>query len=185
MKVITITGNKPMELNIRNEKDHRIFFIKEALKQRLLSLIDDGLEWVIVSGQMGVELWAAQVVIDLREDYNIQLGIFPPFLEYESRWPDIYQELFLEIKEQADYYQPLYEETYKAPYQLINKDHWLIDKTEGCLILADEEYPGSAGYMLDKLKKAASESSYSILFITPEDLEEVVRSHQDSIDGYS
>ncbi|MGN8647028.1 SLOG family protein [Gracilibacillus sp. HCP3S3_G5_1] len=179
MKVITVTGNKPMELNIRNEKDPRIHFIKIALKQRLISLIDEGLEWVIMSGQMGIELWAAQVVLELKKDYPVKLGIFPPFLEYESRWPDIYQEAFLQVIEQADFYQPLYNESYKAPYQFINKDRWLINKTDGCLILVDEEYPGSAGYLLDKMKKAEADSSYSIFYITPSDLEEIVRDHQE------
>ncbi|WP_018933761.1 SLOG family protein [Gracilibacillus lacisalsi] len=179
MKVITVVGNKPMELNIRNENDHRIPFIKIALKQRLISFIDEGLEWVIMSGQMGIELWAAQVIAELKEEYPIKLGIFPPFLEYESRWPDVYQEAFLQIIEQADFYQPLYNEPYKAPYQFINKDVWFIEKTDGCLALVDEEYPGSAGYILDKMKKAAETSNYSIWYITPNDLEDIVRDQQE------
>nr|WP_208591018.1 SLOG family protein [Gracilibacillus suaedae] len=179
MKVITVVGNKPMELNIRNENDHRIPFIKIALKQRLISFIDEGLEWVIMSGQMGIELWAAQVIAELKEEYPIKLGIFPPFLEYESRWPDVYQETFLQIIEQADFYQPLYNETYKAPYQFINKDVWFIEKTDGCLALVDEEYPGSVMYILDKMKKAAETSNYSIWYITPNDLEDIVRDQQE------
>ncbi len=168
-----------MELNIRNENDHRIPFIKIALKQRLISFIDEGLEWVIMSGQMGIELWAAQVIAELKEEYPIKLGIFPPFLEYESRWPDVYQETFLQIIEQADFYQPLYNETYKAPYQFINKDVWFIEKTDGCLALVDEEYPGSVMYILDKMKKAAETSNYSIWYITPNDLEDIVRDQQE------
>ncbi|MDX8046163.1 SLOG family protein [Gracilibacillus sp. S3-1-1] len=180
LRVITVTGNKPSELTIRNEKDPRIKYIKVALRGRLVSLIDDGLEWVIMSGQMGIELWAAQVILELKEEYPIKLGIFPPFLEYESRWPDIYQESFLQVIEQADFYQPLYNEPYKAPYQFINRDKWLIDKTEGCLMLVDEEYPGSAGYLLDKMKKKADQEDYPIVYITPNDLEEVVREEQEN-----
>ncbi|WP_262359949.1 DUF1273 domain-containing protein [Gracilibacillus massiliensis] len=178
LKVITIAGNKPMELNIKNEKDTRIEFVKTAFKQRLLSLIDEGLEWVIMSGQMGVELWAAQVIIELKSTYPIKLGIFPPFLEYESRWPEVYQEAFLQVTEQADFYQPLYNENYKAPYQFIKKDYWLLEKSEGCLMLVDEDYPGSVGYFLDKAKQHQEKSSYMIVFITPNDLEDIVREQQ-------
>lgn len=180
MKVLTLTGNKPLELHIHNEKDQRIFYIKLALKKRLIPLIEEGLEWIIMTGQMGVELWAAEIIIELKEEYSIQLGIFPPFLEYESRWPDLYQESFIQIIEQADFYQPLYNQTYQGPFQFINKDYWLIEKSGGCLILADEEYPGSVKYFLEKAKNEQAHSDYHILFITPDDLEEVVREYLDN-----
>ncbi len=180
MKVITVAGNKPNELNIKTENDPRISYIKTAFKQRLLSFIDEGLEWVIMSGQMGVELWTAQIIIELKKTYPIKLGIFPPFLEYESRWPEVYQEAFLQVKEQADFYQPLYNENYKAPYQFINKDYWLINKTDGCLMLVDEDYPGSVGYLLDKIKKEQAADNYRLWYITPDDLEDIVREQQDN-----
>ncbi|WP_066193270.1 MULTISPECIES: SLOG family protein [Gracilibacillus] len=179
MKIITISGNKPHELQIRNENDPRIPYVKLALKQRLIALLEEGLEWVIMTGQMGVELWAAEVILDLKQMYPIKLGIFPPFLEYESRWPDIYQEKYLKITEKADHFQPLYNETYQAAYQLINKDRWLIDKTEGALLLVDEEHPGSVHFLLDKIKVAVDQRQYLLMYITPEDLEEVVREQQD------
>ncbi|GAB2574825.1 SLOG family protein [Gracilibacillus alcaliphilus] len=178
MKIITISGNKPYELNIRNEKDPRIPFIKAAIKQRLVSLAEEGLEWVITTGQMGVELWAAEVIVDLKQEYPIKLGIFPPFLEYESRWPEIYQQKYLEITEQADHFQPLYNETYQAPYQLMNKDYWLIDKSEGGVLLVDEDFPGTVQYLLEKMKEAVEQEQYQLMFITPEDLEDIVREQQ-------
>lgn len=39
------------------------------IKKKLIDLIEDGLEWVLISGQLGVELWAAEVVIDLKNQY--------------------------------------------------------------------------------------------------------------------
>lgn len=180
MKVLTIAGNKPLELNISNEKDKRIFFVKMALKKRLISLIEEGLEWVIMSAQMGIELWAAEVVLELKEEYPIQLGIFPPFLEYESRWPEMYQESFLHVTSEADFFQPLYNQSYKGAFQFINKDYWLIEKSDGCLLLADEDYPGSVGYFLEKVKKEQEQAEYYMTIITPNDLEDVVREYQDN-----
>lgn len=57
MKILTVTGYKPMELNIFKEGDPRIAFIKAAIEKRLIYFIEEGLEWVLISGQMGVELW--------------------------------------------------------------------------------------------------------------------------------
>ncbi|WP_277680327.1 SLOG family protein [Gracilibacillus dipsosauri] len=177
-KIITVTGNKPSELTIMNEKDPRIGFIKKAIKQRLLKYIDNGLEWVIISGQMGVELWAAEVVIDLQSEYDIRLGVFPPFREIESRWPDFYKEKFNEVLMHADFTQSLYEDTYKGPYQFSNKDNWLLEKTEASVILGDEEFPGSIQYFLDKAKKKQETDGYLIDWITPFDLEEIVLEEQ-------
>src|SRR5699024_5406693 len=103
MKVLTVTGYKTMELNIFNESDERIKFIKYALKQRLTGFIEEGLEWVIISGQMGVEMWAAEVVFELKDSYDIQLGIFPAFENQASRWPEPLQHKYELMVQQADF----------------------------------------------------------------------------------
>ncbi len=32
--------------------------------------MDEGLEWVLIQGQMGIELWTAEVVIELQRTYD-------------------------------------------------------------------------------------------------------------------
>lgn len=184
MRTITITGNKPAELNIQGENDPRVAYIKKALTRKILTLLDEGLEWVIVAGQMGVELWTCEVVIELKKSYELKLGVFPPFLEYSSRWPESYQEKFEQISLEADIYKPLYNKKYEGPYQFINKDQWMIHKTDGTVILVDEEYPGSVQYFLERAKKAHMESDYPIIWITPMDLEDIVREEMDHQDFY-
>ncbi|WP_186577766.1 SLOG family protein [Aquibacillus kalidii] len=180
MKVLTVTGYKPMEMNIFKPNDHRIDFIKEAIKKRLTTYIEEGLEWVLVSGQMGVELWTCQVVLDLKEeDYPINLGIIPPFINQDSRWPEHYQEIFQECSMLADFHQELYQDEYKGPYQFKARDKWLIEKSDACLILLDEEFPGSTSFFLEEAKKAYSRGHYPILTITPFDLEEIVQEIQE------
>ncbi|SER12162.1 Uncharacterized SPBc2 prophage-derived protein YoqJ [Gracilibacillus ureilyticus] len=183
IKVLAITGNKPNELTITGEKDERIGYIKKALKKKLIMFIDNGLEWVITTGQLGIELWASEVVCELKEEYSIKLGIFPPFLEYSSRWPEIYKEKLEQVMLEADFSQPLYNQPYKGPYQFINKDNWLIQKSDACLILGDEDYPGTVGFFLDKAKKAVEVQQYQIYWITPFDLEEIVKEEQE-IQGF-
>ncbi|RCW64950.1 SLOG family protein [Saliterribacillus persicus] len=179
MKVATLTGNKPNELQISGDNDPKIHYLKIALEKKILSLIDEGLEWLIISGQMGVELWAAEVVLDLKQAYDIKLGIFPPFLEFESRWPESYQQKFLKVKEEADFYKPIFDSAYKGSFQFAKRDQWLIEKSDGCIILGDEEYPGSMKFFLSKIKTAQQNSNYQLAFITPFDLEEIVREEQE------
>lgn len=71
LKRLVVTGYKPHELGIFDDKHPGVRFIKKALEKRLVALLDDGLEWVIISGQLGIEAWAAEVVIDLKKNIPI------------------------------------------------------------------------------------------------------------------
>ena len=174
MRIITVTGYKPMEMNIFKPSDHKISFIKEAIKKRLVSLIEEGLEWILVSGQMGVELWTCEVIQDLKQEYEIQIGIIPPFEGQDERWPEHYQLSFEEMTMCADFFKPLYQGGYKGPFQFKARDKWLIEKSDGCLLLLDEEFPGSTSFFLEAAKAQNERSHYPILTITPFDLEETV-----------
>lgn len=177
MKKITVTGYKPMELGIFSEEDERIKFIKQAIKKRLISLIEEGVEWVLISGKMGVELWTAEVILDeLKDVYDIQIGIIPPFENQESRWPEPMKMKYEEMTMTADFYQPLYKGDYKGPFQFKTRDKWIIEKSDGCLILLDDEYPGSNKYFYDEVKQ--TEKDYPMYIITPMDLDDVVNEMQ-------
>jgi len=172
MKVLTVSGYKPMELNIFKENDPRITIIKAAFEKRLIGFIEEGLEWVLISGQMGVELWIAELVLDLKETYDVNIGIFPPFENQDNRWPDHIKEKYQELIMVADFYKPLYTGDYKGPYQFKAKNMWFVDKSDGCLLLMDEEFPGSNKYLYEAAK--ASEKDYPIFTITPADLDDIV-----------
>ncbi|RDW19734.1 SLOG family protein [Oceanobacillus chungangensis] len=172
MKILTVTGYKSTELGIFKEDDPKVQIIKKSIEKRLIGFIEEGLEWVLVSGQMGVELWTAEVVLDLKETYDINLGIFPPFENQDNRWPEALKFKYEELTMIADFYQPIYNGDYKAPYQFRAKNMWLIEKSDGCLILMDDQFPGSTKYFYDIAKQA--EANYPIFLITPMDLEDIV-----------
>lgn len=175
MKVLTVSGCKPMELNIFSEDDSRIEFIKEAIRKRLISFIEEGLEWVLISGQMGVEMWTAEVVLDLKNTYEIKIGMIPPFENLASRWPEVLQHKYEELSFTVDFFESIYQGDYKGPFQFRARDLWMIDKSDACLLLMDEEYPHSVGYFYDVAKDAVN---YPVYMITPDDLEDVVQEIQ-------
>lgn len=172
MKILAVTGYKSMELGIFKEDDERIKFIKAAIQKRLIGFIEEGLEWVLISGQMGVEFWTAEVVLDLQEMYDIKLGIFPPFENRESRWPEQLQEKYQELTMVADFYKPIYQGDYKGAYQFKAKNLWFVDKSDGLMLLMDDEFPGSNRFLYEAAKNA--EGDYPIFTITPADLDDVV-----------
>ncbi|MFD1065829.1 SLOG family protein [Oceanobacillus locisalsi] len=176
MKILHVTGYKPTELGIFKEDDSRIVFIKAALEKRLRAFIEEGIEWVIISGQMGIELWTADVIMDLKEEYDIQIGVFPPFENQDQRWPDPIKEKYEELMMTADFFKPLYKGEYQGAYQFRAKDLWLIDKSDAALLLVDDENPGSVNYFYQATQRTSKE--YPIFTITPQDLEETVEELQ-------
>ncbi len=174
MKTMVITGYKPMEMGIFKHDDPKVDFVKEAIKKRLVQLIEEGLEWVILSGQMGVELWAAEVIVDLKEEYPIKLGVIPPFQNQHSKWPDQLQLVYDKITELADFYKPIYEKEYEGPYQFRARDQFLIEHSDGCMVLYDEDTPGTPKYFLNLVQTYLEHHSYDLIYITPVDLEETV-----------
>lgn len=174
-KVMTVTGYKSYELNIAKLSDPKIFFIKEALRKAIIAFIENGGEWILISGQLGVELWAAEVIRDLRDNYEIKYAVIPPFDEQEKRWSEGEQAMYQKIIAEADFFQLLYQGPYKGPFQFKAKNKWLLEKSDASLILVDEEFPGSVQYYLDIAKQEEKHNSYSIYYLTPFDLEEIVR----------
>ncbi|MFG6148732.1 SLOG family protein [Halobacillus sp. B23F22_1] len=174
MKTIVVTGYKPMELGIFKNDDPKVEIIKTAIKKRLIALIDEGLHWVLISGQMGVELWTGEIILELKEEYDIKLAVLPPFSNQQSRWPDAMQHTYEFIIEQCDFYKEIYEKEYDGPYQFRARDQFFVEHSEGCIMLYDEETPGSPQYFLKLIKKYKEHHTYELLFITPLDLDETV-----------
>ncbi|WP_010529727.1 SLOG family protein [Lentibacillus jeotgali] len=172
MKVLAVTGYKPMEINIFKHDDERIDIIKAAITKRLIGFIEEGLEWVLISGKMGVELWAGEAALELRDQYGLKFAVIPPFENQEERWPEPIQQAYQELTAAADFFRPLYKGGYSGPYQYQTNNKWLIDKSDGCLMLLDEEFPGSNRYFYDEARQV--ENDYPIYVITPADLEDMV-----------
>lgn len=170
MKRVTVTGYKPAELNIFSENNDKVEIIKYAIRKRLTAFIENGLEWVLVSGQRGVELWTAEVVMDLKDIYDINIAIFPPFEGHNSRWPEQAKNDYQALIRAADFYKPLYTGDYKGPFQFRAKNKWLIEKSDGCLMLYDTDYPGSGRFFYNEAKQM---ENYPVHFITPQDLDDI------------
>jgi len=142
-KVVHVTGYKAYELGIFDSKHEGIPYIKKAIKNHLLTLLDEDLEWVIITGQPGVELWAAEVVLELQEEYpNLKLGVLLPYLNQEEKWKEPVVEQYEEVLMQADFVEAISKKPYEGPWQLRLKNQFLISKSDAMLILYDEEKDG-------------------------------------------
>ncbi|NRD80526.1 DUF1273 domain-containing protein [Bacillus sp. BRMEA1] len=172
MKVLTISGYKPFELGIFKKDHESVFFIKTALKKELSSLIDDGLEWVLISGQIGVELWAAEVVFELQLKYpELKLAVITPFLNQEDSWNENNREWYESILSQADFVDSITKKGYENPWQFRLKNQFFLEKSDGLLLLYDQEKEGSPKYLFELAHQFQENHEYMIRLITFYDLQ--------------
>ncbi|PWW30304.1 putative phage-like protein YoqJ [Cytobacillus oceanisediminis] len=179
-KVAVVSGYKPFEVGIFKNDDPAVGYIKTAIKKSLLSLLDDGLEWVIISGQLGTELWAAEVVFDLQlEGYSeLKLAVITPFLEQEASWKETNKEWYESILVQADFVDSVSRKPYENPQQFRLKNHFLVNKSDVLLLFYDSEKEGSPKYLYETAQKYEEENEYEIRLITFYDLQLIVEEEQ-------
>ncbi|WP_456274278.1 DUF1273 domain-containing protein [Bacillus sp. AK031] len=177
--IATVTGYKSFELGIFKEDDQALKYIKKAIQKQLESLLEEGLEWVLISGQMGTELWAAEVVFDLQLDYpDLKLAILTPFLKQEENWNEKNKEYYDMILSQADFVDSVSKQPYTSPAQFRNKDNLLLHKSDTVVVLYDEEKEGSPQYFYRMAKQYQENHPLEIRQITFMDLQWIVEEEQ-------
>lgn len=179
VKRLVITGYKQHELGIFDNKHPGIGIIKKALKRHLLELIEEGLEWVILSGQLGVETWAAELVMDLREEYaELKYAIITPFLDQHKNWNEEKQEKYEEILMMADFDSSITNKPYEGPWQFKEKNKFFIRNSDALLVVYDEEKEGSPKYIKELAEQYAENNEYRIITINSFDLQIIVEDEQ-------
>ncbi|MGE7878397.1 DUF1273 domain-containing protein [Peribacillus muralis] len=172
MKVLYLTGYKAFEFGIFKNDHEAVRYIKKAIEQRLLPLVEDGLEWVIISGQLGTELWGAEVVFEMQEHYEqLKLGVLTPFLKQEESWNETNQEYYRSILARADFVESIFNKPYEGPEQLKMKNKYMIQKSDAMLIIFEAEKDGSAKYPYYEALKKAGNQAYPIYQVNFDDLQ--------------
>jgi len=187
LSVYTVTGYKPHEVGIFNDNHPGLKIIKKAIKKNLLYLLEnESLEWVLISGQQGIELWTAEVVFDLQEDFpELKLAVITPFLEQEANWKEEKQEYYQLILAQADFVDSITKRKYEDPSQFRSKNQFFIQKSDGLLILYDEDTGGSPKYILEvEQEKLMKDPAFTIRTITPYDIHVLAEEEQMAENDY-
>lgn len=147
----------------------------------MIPLIEDGLEWVITPGQYGVDLWACEAVIALKEQYpSLKLSIMSAYLNPEEKWKEDKKDYFNDILKSVDYYGIVSKQPYQGTWQFTARDDLLFRKTDGILLIYDEDAgEGSPKFMKDKALKKNIQDGYVYLNITSEDIQSIADEEND------
>lgn len=174
MKTLYITGYKPYEIGIFKNNQPEVRYIKLFLQDKIKSYIEEGLEWVIVQGNLGTELWAAEIAIRLKKQYDIKLGIITPFLNHTEKWNEENQLYYQQIASKADYINSVFQDSYKGGYMFSQANQFILDNTEGTLLFYDEEHEASPKFFKRTLIDFMSENQYTMDSISFFDLSEFI-----------
>lgn len=179
IKVLAISGYKPFELGIFKNDHPSVMYIKASLRKALIPMVEDGLEWVLTSGQLGVELWAAEVVFELKSDFpDLKLAVITPFLDQEASWSENNMEWYKSILSQADFVDSVTKKGYEKPWQFRLKNQFFIEKSDALLLLYDQEKEGSPRYIYEMAVQYQSKHTYPIQLITFYELQEIVEEEE-------
>ena len=128
------TGHRPEKLT-RPEAE-----IKKDLEEAILQAIDDGFVTFITGMARGVDIWAGEIVLQLRKyNPNLHLIAASPYDGFESRWSADWQQRYKDILDQADLVRFVCKGYSKACFQIRNE--WMVDRSARVIAV----YNGKAG----------------------------------------
>ncbi|OZB90902.1 DUF1273 domain-containing protein [Paenibacillus sp. XY044] len=176
MKNCLVTGYRAHELNIFGQKHPGIPYIKQAITAKLIPLLEEGLEWVITPGQYGVDLWAIEAATALKERYpQLKCSIISAFASPEEKWKEDKQEYFRQILREIDYYGVVSNQPYSGPWQFAARDDLLFRKTDGIVLVYDEDAgEGTGRFYKERALKKQQEEGYAYINISSEDIQSMV-----------
>lgn len=87
MYKVSFTGYRPQKLPFSCEDDPLCVELKERLRREIKNLIEHGAGEFFSGMALGVDMWAAEIVLKLKKDYpQIRLTAVIPCRGQESRW---------------------------------------------------------------------------------------------------
>jgi uncharacterized phage-like protein YoqJ len=180
VKVVAISGYKSFEIGVFKRNEPAVAYIKKAIRSHLLQMLEDGLEWVLISGQIGAELWAAEVVFELRDiGYEeLKLAVITPFLEQESSWSESNKEWYESILMEADFVDSVSRKPYEKPWQFRLKNQFFVEKSDALLLFYDLEKEGSPKFLYETAINYQKNNLYDISLIGFSDLQFLIEQEQ-------
>ncbi len=176
MKSIYVSGYRSFELNIFDPKDEKLFYLKEFLKDRLIRYHEEGVEWFIINGQLGIELWTGELVNELKEDYpEIRLAVLLPYTAYGEKWNEANKGLLDRVMQEADYVNYTSNKGYESPKQLNGNQIFSIRNTDGAFLVYDTineaAADGSPKYIYNLIEKYQENQPYDLNLASFEEIE--------------
>ena len=130
------TGHRPEKLT-RSERD-----IKTDLEIQIRQAVAGGLNVYITGMARGVDIWAAQVVLKLRDEgCSVKLICAYPYDGFETGWSPDWQKQYQEIIAAANYVEYVYNGYSHSCFQIRNE--WMVNRAARVIAVYNGERSGT------------------------------------------
>lgn len=136
LKRVCFTGHRPEKLNIPEEE------IKDRLRNEIRKAIEDGYITFISGMARGVDMWAAEIVLEEKNhNSNIKLICASPFEGFEKSWDFNEKQRYINILQNADYIKYVCEHYSRQCFQIRNA--WMVDHSARVIAAYNGESGGT------------------------------------------
>lgn len=172
-KRLWITGYRAYELNVFGAQDPKLKVLKTSLKNTLTQFLDEGLNWLITGGQLGVEQWSVEVALTLKPLYpEFKIAMMLPFTDFGSQWNDNNKAQLAALRQHVDFSDAVSQAPYQKPAQLQGYTRFMTTHTDAAVIVYDPEFPGKPQWDYRAAEDMANRRDYPVTLITMDDLQE-------------
>ena len=141
------TGHRPEKLTIAENE------VREKLTKAINDAISDGFTTFITGMARGVDMWAAEIVISIKEnDDRIKLICASPFIDFEKNWTLDEQNRYKNIMEKADYIKFVCKDYSRNCFQIRNE--YMVNNSGRVIAV----FNGERGGTLNTIKYAKRKS---------------------------
>lgn len=130
------TGHRPEKLTEPED------VIIRKLEVAISDAVDEGYTVFISGMARGVDIWAAEIVLRLRDSNpQIKLVCASPFEGFEKAWGTDWQQRYMDIMERADSVHFICQSHSRASFQMRNK--WMVDRADMVIAVFNGEKGGT------------------------------------------
>lgn len=163
MKSCAFSGHRPKSFPWKHDETaQNCILLKNTLESQIRQLIDRGVTDFYTGLAQGVDTWAAQIVLNLREkNPGLKLYCVLPCRDQATNWENSAQELHQYIQNQADTVVCL-NEKYKDGCML-SRNRYLVDHSSVLLAVYNGNWRGGTAMTVRYARKQGKE----IIIIDP------------------
>lgn len=130
------TGHRPEKLIITEQE------AVLSLTQEITTAIQSGFQTFISGMARGVDIWAAEIVLSLRDEgHPIRLICASPYNGFECRWSEAWQRRYADVMQRSDLVRYICRGYSPACFQIRNE--WMVDHSARVIAVFNGENSGT------------------------------------------
>lgn len=143
------TGHRPEKLNQSEEA------LCGMLRAEIMQAINDGFTVFISGMARGIDIWAAEIVLELKQEgYPLRLICALPYDGFGDRWSVLWREKYQKILSQVDLVRVICKGYHKGCFQIRNE--WMVNHSARVIALYTGE-PGGTRNTINYAEKCGIE----------------------------